>query len=59
MEEFMKQYGGAVITVIAIIALIIVITAVIKSDATNSAFQNLISDFYRNATSKAGMTGGQ
>lgn len=59
MEEFMKQYGGAVITVIAIIALIIVVTAVIKSDATSNAFQGLISDFYQNATSKAGMTGGQ
>lgn len=54
MEEFMKQYGGAVITVIAIIALIAVITAVIHSDATSGTFQNLISDFYKNASSNAG-----
>lgn len=54
MEEFMKQYGGAVITVIAIIALIAVITAVIHSDATSGTFQNLITDFYTKASSNAG-----
>lgn len=59
MEEFMKQYGGAIITVVAILALITVIVVVIKSDATNSAFQNLITNFYQDATSKAGLTGGQ
>ena len=51
MEEFMKQYGGAVITVIAIIA---VITAVIHSDATSGTFQNLITDFYTKASSNTG-----
>ena len=54
MEEFMKQYGGAVITVIAIIALIAVITAVIHSDATSGIFQNLITDFYTKASSNTG-----
>lgn len=52
MDEIFKQYGSTIITVMAIIAVIGIITLVIGSD-TNSivykAFSDLINNFYSSA----------
>ena len=39
MEEIFEQYGGAIITVIAIVALAAMITMVIGSDSTSPVYQ--------------------
>lgn len=55
MEEFMKQYGGAIITVIAIIALCALITAVIGGDVVKAAFESLVQNFFTKVSSEAGL----
>ena len=48
MKEIFEQYGGAVITVIAIVALAALITSVVGSDDKSpvyQAFNGLITDF--------------
>lgn len=47
MKEIFEQYGGAIITVIAVVALTALITLVIGSDSTSPvyrAFNELISN---------------
>ena len=53
MKEIFEQYGGTIITVIAIFALIAIIRLVIGTDATDSiiyeGFHDMIENFYTNA----------
>ena len=48
MKEVFQEYGGIIITIIAILALIAVITAIIGNDEgsiVGEAFQNVIENF--------------
>ena len=58
MQEIMKEYGPALITVVAIISLIGIVSVVI-GDGTNGvigpAFTNLINSFFEKATAASGM----
>lgn len=53
MKEIFEQYGGTIVTVIAIFALIVIIRLVIGTSAENSivyeGFHNLIQNFYTKA----------
>lgn len=55
MEEFIKQYGGAIIVVIAIIALCALVTAIIGGDVVKNAFESLIQNFFTTASGSAGL----
>ena len=58
MQEIMKEYGPALITVVAIIALIGIVSVVI-GDGTHGvigpAFTNLINSFFTKATAASGI----
>lgn len=52
MDEIFKQYGSTIITVLAIIAVIGIITMVIGKDSNSivyQAFSDLIKGFYSSA----------
>ena len=52
MKEVFQEYGGVIITIIAILALIAVITAIIGTDEggiIGEAFQNVITKFLEDA----------
>lgn len=52
MKEIFQEYGGILITVVAILAIIVVITAVIGTDANSvmgKAFNDLITSFFKQA----------
>ena len=52
MQEIIKEYGPALIAVVAIISLIALIMFLIGSDSNSvvgSAFTNLINDFFEKA----------
>ena len=52
MKEVFQEYGGIIITIIAILALIAVITAVIGTNENGiigEAFSDLIADFMNKA----------
>lgn len=58
MQEILKEYGPAIITVVAILALIGVIVAVIGTSADSivgQAFSDLISGFFGSAKETAGL----
>lgn len=58
MQDVLKEYGPALITVVAIIALIAVISFLIGHDADSivgKAFSGLISSFFEKAQGAAGM----
>lgn len=58
MKEIFQEYGGVLITVVAILAVILVITAVIGTDATSpigKAFTGLIDSFVEQANANAGI----
>ncbi len=58
MQDLIHEYGGALITVVAILALIAVISVLIGSDegsVVGQAFSGLISHFFESATGAAGM----
>lgn len=49
MKEVFEQYGGAIITVVAILALIAIATSLLTKDSNGivyKAFANLINNFY-------------
>lgn len=49
MQEILKEYGPAIITVAAIIALVAVLTVLIGTDGSSvvgQAFSNLIGNFF-------------
>ncbi|MBQ1597574.1 MAG: hypothetical protein IIT72_02655 [Lachnospiraceae bacterium] len=52
MQDILKEYGPALITVVAILALIAVITVLIGHDGNSvvgSAFKSLIDGFFESA----------
>lgn len=52
MKEIFQEYGGILITVVSILAVIVVITAVIGNDQNSAiaqAFTGLINDFVTQA----------
>ena len=56
MEEIIKEYGAAIITVIAIMSLVALIVFLIGNNNTSivgKAFDNLINDFFKNVNSNA------
>ena len=58
MKEVFQEYGGVIITIIAILSLIAVISAIIGTGETGTigkAFNDLISNFL----SEAGVSSGQ
>lgn len=60
MKEIFQEYGGVLITVVAILAVILVITAVVGKDASGpigSAFSNLINNFIAQANANTGIVG--
>ncbi len=59
MQEILKEYGPAVITVVAVVALVGLITVVIGDGTTGivgGAFKTLIENFFTNANAAAGLT---
>lgn len=56
MKEIFEQYGGVLITVVAVLAMVVLITALVGSDATSpigEAFSSLIDTFIKKANSGA------
>lgn len=59
MKEIFQEYGGILITVVAILSVILVVTAVIGTDGSSvigQAFGNLIQSFVDQANSSIGLT---
>ena len=60
MKEIFQEHGGVLITVVAILAVILVITAVVGKDASGpigNAFSNLINNFIAQANANTGIAG--
>ena len=58
MKEIFQEYGGILITVVAILAVIVVITAVIGKDengAIGQAFMQIINYFVAQANANTGV----
>ncbi len=58
MKEIFQEYGGILITVVAILSVILVVTAVVGSDGNSvigQAFTNLIDSFVAQADSSIGI----
>ena len=58
MKEMFQEYGGILITVVAILAVIVVITAVIGKDengAIGQAFMQIINNFVAQANANTGV----
>jgi len=56
MKEIFQEYGGILITVVAILAVILVITAVVGTDTPiGSAFQTLVKNFIDQANKNTGL----
>lgn len=52
MKEIFEQYGGVLITVVAVLAMVVLISAIVGSDESSTigkAFSKLISDFIAHA----------
>ena len=56
MQDILKEYGPALITLIVTVALIGILSALVDSGTVKTAFSNLISQFYTMANSAAGLT---
>ena len=62
MKEIFQEYGGVLITVVAILAVILVVTAVVGKDATGpigNAFTNLSNNFIAQANANTGLPVGK
>ena len=58
MKEIFQEYGGILITIVAILAVIVVITAVIGKDengAIGQAFMQIINNFVAQANANTGV----
>lgn len=58
MKEIFQEYGGILITVVAILAVIVVITAVIGKDensAIGQAFMQIINNFVAQVNANTGV----
>lgn len=49
MDMIIKNYGEAILAVVATLTLCLVITGIIGSDETSNVFQTLVDNFYTNA----------
>lgn len=60
MQEIIKEYGPALITVVTIIALIAIIVALLNANdgIVMTKFQELINSFFSNANSASGLNMG-
>ena len=59
MKEIFQEYGGVLITVVAILAVILVVVAVVGKDARGpigSALSNLITYFINQASAHGGFS---
>lgn len=59
MKEIFQEYGGVLITVVAILAVILVVVAVVGKDASGpigNAFSELIKYFINQASSNGGFS---
>ena len=57
MKEIMEQYGGIIITLVAVISLIVIIVFLMKTDGfIAEAFQDVVNTFFSAATEKIGIT---
>lgn len=52
MKELFQEYGGIIVTVVAIVALTAVIRGVVGGEAVSNGFTQAISDFFSNITYK-------
>lgn len=58
MKEIFQEYGGVLITVVAILSVILVVTAVVGTNASSpvaQAFSDLITDFIDQANANANL----
>lgn len=58
MKEIFQEYGGILITVVAILSVILVVVAVVGTDANSAigqAFSNVINSFISQANSSIGL----
>lgn len=55
MQDILKEYGPAIITLICTVALIGILSALIKSNTVTDAFANLVKNFYALADAAAGL----
>lgn len=49
MDMIIKNYGTAILAVVATLTLCLVITGIIGSDDTSNVFQTLVDNFYSSA----------
>jgi hypothetical protein len=59
MKEIFQEYGGILITVVAILSVILVVVAVVGTDETSAiggAFADLIDSFVEQANSSIGIS---
>ena len=56
MQDILKEYGPALITLVVTVALIGILSALIKSNTVTDAFSNLVTQFYDLANNAAGIT---
>ena len=58
MKEIFKEYGGILITVVAILSVILVVVAVVGTDGSSAigqAFSNVIKSFIQQANNSIGL----
>lgn len=58
MQEVIREYGAAIITVVAIMALVALIVFLVGHDGgsiVGKAFSNLINDFFNGVSTKSGL----
>lgn len=52
MREIFQEYGGIIITIVAIVALVAVIKTVIGSEVVSDEFTNAITNFFSSISYK-------
>ena len=60
MKEIFEQYGGAILTVVAVLALVSIVTALLQTGENGvvyNALTKLVNDFASNAGISAAATG--
>ena len=56
MQEIIKEYGPALLTVVAIVALIVLVVTILKDNGiAYQAFNNLFQGFFKKATDITGL----
>lgn len=52
MKELFQEYGGIIVTIVAIVAVTAVIKRVVGGEAVSNGFTHAITDFFSNITYK-------